>query len=264
MITKSIKLFACFALTTIPVQMLGSQAAVTTQDTDESVKSCRIVRMVLAARGSAEDIPTDDDFADAGVGCDRLESAISKSDDQAIQSRTAALRPIFARLQMSPSTPREQLKEKEMQTAKLSGERLFEQLPDLAMSAFRAGEVDKADTYSKQLLKMAPSYRQNWAYGNAIYDGNSVLGRIALHQGNVRLAGQYLLESGATPGSPQLNSFGPSMTLAKELLDQGQHEVVLKFLKLCKVFWEFDSGKLQKWSSEIIAGRTPDFGTNLR
>lgn len=261
MTPKSIKLMACLALITMPVQML---AAVTTQDTDESMKSCRVIRFVLAARGNGEDIPTDDDFATAGAGCERLESALSKSEDQKIQNETAALRPIFARLGMSPSTPQEQLKEKEIESARLTGEPLFGNLPELAMSAFRAGEVHKAEAYSKQLLEMAPNYRKSWAYGNAIYDGNSVLGRIALQRGNVSLAGQYLLQAGATPGSPQLNSFGPSMTLAKELLDQGQSEVVLKFLRLCRVFWKLDSGRLEKWNSEIIAGRVPDFGTNMR
>jgi len=64
---------------------------------------------------------------------------------------------------------------------------LFGNLPELAMSAFRAGEVNKAEAYSKQLLEMAPNYRKSWAYGNAIYDGNSVLGKVCISGGEAVL-----------------------------------------------------------------------------
>ena len=46
------------------------------------------------------------------------------------------------------------------------------------------------------------------------------------------------MAAGATPGSPQLDSFGPNMTLAKELLEKGQPDVVLHYFALCKNFWE--------------------------
>jgi len=38
-----------------------------------------------------------------------------------------------------------------------------------------------------------------------------------LKEGKVEDAKHYLLEAGKTPGSPQLNSFGPDMSLAEEL-----------------------------------------------
>ena len=59
---------------------------------------------------------------------------------------------------------------------------------------------------SQELLKKHPELKagfrspknafvevNNWNYGNAVYYGNFVLGRIALRQDNVQLAGQYLL-----------------------------------------------------------------------
>ena len=39
--------------------------------------------------------------------------------------------------------------------------------------------------------------------------------------GDSLAAGKYLVEAAHTPGSPQLNSFGPNVTLAKELLEMG-------------------------------------------
>jgi hypothetical protein len=47
------------------------------------------------------------------------------------------------------------------------------------------------------------------------------LGLIAVHKNDIETARRELLESGKTPGSPTLNSFGPNMILAKELLEKG-------------------------------------------
>ena len=77
-------------------------------------------------------------------------------------------------------------------------------------------------------------------------------------------AEKYLLDAGKTPGSPQLNSFGPNMELARELLEKGEKETVLKYLDLCSKFWVLGKSRLQEWSGAIKLGKTPDFGANLR
>ena len=125
-------------------------------------------------------------------------------------------------------------------------------------------ELRKAENYANQLLQTAPQYPGDWNYGNAIFYGNFVLGRIAVKRGDFARAGKYLLAAGATPGSPQLNSFGPNMTLAKELVENGQSDVALRFLALCKKFWKMDYGKLDQWSADIRGATTPDFSSNLR
>jgi hypothetical protein len=139
----------------------------------------------------------------------------------------------------------------------------FYALPDLAKEAFNLGHPDQAQTYARELLQEAPQHPKDWNYGNAIYDGYFVLGRVALQQGNVQLAGQYLLDASTTPGSPQLNSFGPNVMLAKELLEKGQGPVVLQFFAQCKKFWEMDRGKLDEWSATIRGGGIPQFSQNL-
>jgi hypothetical protein len=164
---------------------------------------------------------------------------------------------------LPPSSAREQLAALEEATSGSSGKTLFYNLADLAKRALKAGEADKARTYSKQLLQMASQYPKDWNYGNAIYYGNFVLGRIAVQEGNLAQAGRYLVAAGATPGSPQLDSFGPNMTLAKELLEKGQSSVVLQYLALCKNFWKMDYGKLDKWSATVRRGGVPDFTSNL-
>jgi len=55
-----------------------------------------------------------------------------------------------------------------------------------------------------------------------------VLGRLALRDGNIAAAKAFLLEAGKSTGSPQMNSFGPNLSLAKDLLQKGEKEVVIK------------------------------------
>ncbi len=135
---------------------------------------------------------------------------------------------------------------------------------NLAKAAFDAGEFAKAQSYANELLQMAPAYPKDWNYGNAIYFGYFVLGRVALQQGNISLAEQYLLNSASTPGSPQLNSFGPNTTLAKELLEKGRTTAVLQYFALCANFWKLRGTRLDDWAKTVRAGGIPDFRANLR
>lgn len=123
--------------------------------------------------------------------------------------------------------------------------------------------MEDADKYARELLTLAPTFQGNWNYGNAIQDGNLVLGRIALHEGQTVEAKQYLLEAGKSPGSPTMNSFGPNMSLARDLLEKGERETVLQYFELCRKFWEMDDGKLDQWSQEVKADKIPRFGANL-
>jgi hypothetical protein len=115
-----------------------------------------------------------------------------------------------------------------------------------------------------ELLSEAAKNADDPSYGNAIYHGNMALGRVALRQGDVTKAGKLLLEAGRTPGSTQLNSFGPDMTLAQELLEKGEREVVLQYFALCRRFWASGSQQPDVWSKTVREGGTPKFGANLR
>ncbi|HEX3598796.1 MAG TPA: RNA polymerase subunit sigma-24 [Lacipirellulaceae bacterium] len=136
-------------------------------------------------------------------------------------------------------------------------------LKELAKSAYEAGEIEKATKYAEKLLKTGTKDPQNWNYGNAIHQGNNVLGRIALKQGHIPQANEYLLKAGKTPGSPQLNSFGPNMSLAKELLEAGQKDTVLQYFALCRKFWKSGGDELDEWTKLVEKGQVPKFGANL-
>lgn len=134
-------------------------------------------------------------------------------------------------------------------------------LPELAKVAFDAGDLAKAKTYADELLSMSKEGKRNWNSGNAVHHSNLVLGRVALQDGDVEKAKTYLLAAGRTEGSPQLNSFGPNMTLAKELLEKGEKETVLEYFDLCGKFWKKE--ELDQWRATVKGDGIPEFGGNL-
>lgn len=127
-------------------------------------------------------------------------------------------------------------------------------LKPLANAALEAQETTKAKMYAKKMLSQIGS---DWNSGNKIHYGNIILGKIALASDDVEEAKQRLLKAGKTSGSPQLNSFGPDMTLAKKLLQKGEKEVVLEYLTLCSKFWKLGKDRLAKWSEIVKNDQTP-------
>ena len=132
-------------------------------------------------------------------------------------------------------------------------------LQSLAKVALAANKPQKAKEYAEIMLSQKSS---SWNYGNNIHHGNIILGRIALKLDDLEEAKKRLINAGKTPGSPVLNSFGPNMALAKELLQKGEKDVVLKYFELCLKFW-YRKELLHKWSVVVKNGKIPDFGNNL-
>jgi beta-lactamase regulating signal transducer with metallopeptidase domain len=136
---------------------------------------------------------------------------------------------------------------------------LYSRLTRFARAAYGAGELAEARRYAEQLLAEAERRGEGWNYGNAVHHGHTVLGLLALAEGDREEAARRLLLSGDTPGSPQLNSFGPSFKLAEELLDLGEREAVLRYLEKCAVFWSSSRGRLESWAAAAAAGGPPPF-----
>lgn len=135
--------------------------------------------------------------------------------------------------------------------------RRFYNLGDTAESAIGAREYKKARQYALELLALAPKYKDDWYYGNAIHIGHTVLGRVALIKGSRAEAKQHLLLSARVPSTPQLSTNGPRLALAKALLARGERKVVLQYLELIGVFWDAKATLLKSWKAEIKAGRIP-------
>lgn len=163
-----------------------------------------------------------------------------------------------------PITPPQRYDRAVKELAKATSEReRFYALNDAAKESFILGKVEEARKHAEELKEMTPRYQTDWNYGNAIQDWNLVLGKIAIKEGRIEEAKAHLLAAGKSPGSPQMNSFGPNMSLAKDLLYKGEREVALQYLDLCRSFWKMHNRRLDEWSREIKQGKIPDFGANL-
>jgi len=153
--------------------------------------------------------------------------------------------------------------EGDLSAAKTETERFYA-LGRAARMALKDGKTAEARALAEELAEAAPKHKDDWNYGNAIQDSNQVLGSLALAAGDVPEASRRLLASADSRGSPQMNSFGPNMTLARDLLSKGEKEVVLQYFARCGTFWKMGADRLAAWTEAVKKGETPDFGANLR
>ncbi len=125
-----------------------------------------------------------------------------------------------------------------------------------ANAAFETNELKKAKQYSLQLLAMAHKFEKDPYYGTAIHIGNIILGRIALKLSNIENAKSLLSKAAKAPTFPQIKIFGPNMSLALDLIEQGERKAVIEYLNSCKQIWK--ENIIDEWIKEIDRGRTPE------
>jgi len=129
-----------------------------------------------------------------------------------------------------------------------------------AKAAIEANDVGKARQFATTALAQAGSRNDNTT-GQTIHDSHVVLGRVALRTGNVAEAKAQLQQAAHVTGGGTLTSFGPNMSLAKELLERGERDAVVQYLEACEAFWP--NRMLSQWIQTITRGGTPNFGANL-
>src|SRR5205823_14347132 len=110
-------------------------------------------------------------------------------------------------------------------------------LARLAKAAFASGDYVRAERYSDEAL-VAARHGVFWWTGDAIHQGNIVLGRIALRRNDIDEARRRLLAAGKTPGSSSLASTGPNMQLARDLMERGESGTVVEYLQECGTCWD--------------------------
>lgn len=134
----------------------------------------------------------------------------------------------------------------------------FYRMEELILEAYRSGEIANARSLIDEYLKLAAVYRCNWNYGNAVHNSNRMLGLISLDEGDTKSAANYLVEAGKSSGSPQLDSFGPDLDLANQLLALGEEEAVIEYLEGIRVFWNENETRIDEWIQQIENGETPE------
>lgn len=125
---------------------------------------------------------------------------------------------------------------------------------DLAKAAVWAEDWRRVRETAERVLTDNETCTRTFQYGNAIHWANIALGFAALAEDRLAAAAEYLVRAGKTPGSPQLNSFGPDRALARALLDRGERRAVLTYLEGCARFWDGGQALLEGWRSAIDRG----------
>jgi hypothetical protein len=125
---------------------------------------------------------------------------------------------------------------------------------DLAKAAVLAEDWERARKTAERVLVDNETCERTFLYGNAVHWANITLGCAALADEELAAASEYLMRSGRTPGSPQLNSFGPDRALARALLERGQRAAVLTYLADCARFWTGNEALLEEWRAAIERG----------
>jgi hypothetical protein len=85
---------------------------------------------------------------------------------------------------------------------------------------------------------------------------------VELRSGKVEEAKAHLLQAGKVTGGGTLTSFGPNMSLAKELLERGERETAVSYLEECESLWP-NRRILTQWIQTINGGGTPNFAASL-
>jgi hypothetical protein len=135
----------------------------------------------------------------------------------------------------------------------------FYAIPKAMRAVYLSGDYVRASQLADRALELACSRTGDWNYANAVHAAYTAKGLAALAAGDPAQAERHLLSSARHNGSPQLNSFGPSMHLARELLRHGRNESVLSYFELCGVFWSSGTEWLSIWDRKVRAGDIPVF-----
>jgi hypothetical protein len=143
-------------------------------------------------------------------------------------------------------------------------------LHEVAVAAFEAGELDRAESTAREIILELPAATmavQRPGFGDDVLDlhyAHVVLGRAALTRGDVAQAEEHLAAAAGTKSTPVFKSFGPDTDLAQELLELGRVEPVLSYLRSWVPIWTFGRRWLPRWIEQLERGRTPDLRDRSR
>lgn len=133
-----------------------------------------------------------------------------------------------------------------------------------AIEALQSGDYDHARDCALAALAAAESTEPGRTNGELVHGAQSVLGHLALIDGDRAQACAHLRASTDVSGSPRLETFGPEMSLARALIEAGERDAVLDYLERCRRFWKMGHALLDAWEADLFEGRMPNFLGNLR
>jgi hypothetical protein len=116
---------------------------------------------------------------------------------------------------------------------------------------------DDAATKARELLDLAARNENDTLYGDAMFEANLILGKIALRRGDRKAAARDLLAAAGTPGSARIRRGQFEMNLPRALVDWGERRAVAEFFERMAPK-TVRSSQFQDWAAEIRKGVNPD------
>jgi hypothetical protein len=131
----------------------------------------------------------------------------------------------------------------------------------LALALMRESWMNRnpgeAAAKARELLVLARKNPHDALYGDAVFDGNIILGKAALRRGHVKDAARHLLAASDTPGSERLRRGQFELNLPRAIIDAGERETAAQFLERMAAK-TIRSTQFQEWAAEIRKGINPD------
>ena len=174
-----------------------------------------------------------------------VQKAVEARDLRAAQDASSSLWQLTVKEYSKAHTPADYLRDAEAKVAANPAGR-NSSLVWMSLLAAQSEAWEKARTYALDALATGPSHA-----------ANNVLGLVALHGGDVSTAEAYLRAAGKAPGTSTLKLWGPTLALAKALLDKGRNEAVLEYFQACKILVT-ENNKLDVWIATLKGGAAPD------
>ncbi len=117
--------------------------------------------------------------------------------------------------------------------------------------------LDDAEAKARELLNLAAQNRNDAMYGDAVFEANNNLGKIALRRGDKKAAVRYMLAAADTPGSDRIRIGQFDMNLQRSLVDWGERSAVAEFLERMAPKTA-RSKQFLDWAAEIRKGVNPE------
>jgi len=140
-------------------------------------------------------------------------------------------------------------------TDALENSKSFEKVKYAAEVCYLSGNFTDSRKFTILLNENQKYFVASASKGGVLHDYHTLLGRHLLREGQLEEAKNQLLHSVESTPSAVMQSFGPNMSLAVDLLEQGEKEAVLAYLDAVSEFWEKET--IAIWKSKIINNKLP-------
>ena len=140
-------------------------------------------------------------------------------------------------------------------------ERMILAMDQMLKASYR-GNLDATQVNAGNLLALASQNPQDSLYGEALFDANMLLGKIAMRRGDRKAAVRDLLKAADAPASEAVRRGDFIMNLPRALVDWGERRAVIEFFR--RVAAKSDrAAEFRRWAVELSKGINPDLTPTL-